>query len=313
MNELSLKNNAIQVQNITFHYDREKHHGVGPINFEIPAGSIVGLLGPNGAGKSTTVGLICCLLYPQQGTARVNGFDILTERQKVRQQIGLMTQGRSLEWRLTIEENIEFYLRLHGVPRKERESLVCNALEEFGLVDVRNHRAIDVSGGQSRRAQLARVLSGPCSIIILDEPTIGFDPVAQEMVWQKIINLPSEGKTILITTNDMREAQRTCDEVFFLNRGEIVGHGTPSELRRAVNRKVVEIEINGDAHLAKSLLENTFSEVNQDKQTLRVIIEDFLEVRSVLDCLDSEILEIVDFSLSQPELHDIFNSMFGRG
>jgi ABC-2 type transport system ATP-binding protein len=113
VNELVQGNNIIKIEHITFHYDKDKQHGVGPITFEIQKGSIVGLLGPNGAGKTTTVGLICCLLYPQHGAAKINGFDIRTERQKVRQQIGLMTQGRSLEWRLTIQENIDFYLRLH--------------------------------------------------------------------------------------------------------------------------------------------------------------------------------------------------------
>lgn len=206
---------------------------VDDISFTVPTGQIFAFLGPNGAGKTTTIKTLTTLLLPTSGTIRVNGFDPVTEQDRVRQSFGIVFQDPSLDEELTAWENLEFHGILYNVPRAVRKKRIEELLNIVELWDRRNDFVKTYSGGMRRRLEIARGLLHHPKIFFLDEPTLGLDPQTRNQIWTYIQNLnKSEGITVFFTTHYMEEADRYSQNIAVIDRGKIVASGTAAELKK---------------------------------------------------------------------------------
>lgn len=212
-------------------------------NFAVPPGIIFGLLGPNGAGKTTTIRILTTLLTPSSGQARVKGFDVVKEASKVRKQIGLILGGeRGLYGRLTGAENLRYFAAINHLSRVLAKRRVEELIEMVGL-DIAGDRPVEqYSRGMRQRLHIARGLLTDPEILFMDEPTIGLDPEGARELRSLIPELVRQGKTILLTTHYMLEADELCHQIAIINKGEIVASGTPSEIKRKFS-KVTVLEV----------------------------------------------------------------------
>ena len=202
------------------------------ISFAVSPGESFGLLGPNGAGKTTTIRVLTTLLRPTAGSAEVAGHDVVRDGLAVRQSIGYVPQAISIDGALTARENLEFYGRVTGVPRRERGERIDQAVEAMALGTFLDRLGRTLSGGMLRRLEIATALLARPQVLFLDEPTLGLDPTARRMVWDRLELLREEaGTTILVTTHQMEEAERQCDRIAIMNLGSIAATGSPEELR----------------------------------------------------------------------------------
>ena len=205
---------------------------VAGVSFEVGAGEVFGLLGPNGAGKTTTIRVLTTLLRPTQGRAAVAGHDVVRDGLAVRQAIGYVPQAISIDGALTAWENLEFYGRATGVPRRERRERIEEAVEAMQLASFLDRLGRTLSGGMLRRLEIATALLKQPVVLFLDEPTVGLDPTARRLVWERLEILREEaGTTVLVTTHQMEEAERQCDRIALMDRGRIAALGSPGELR----------------------------------------------------------------------------------
>jgi ABC-2 type transport system ATP-binding protein len=218
---------------------------VGGISFAVAPGEVFGLLGPNGAGKTTTIRVLTTLLAPTAGRALVAGYDVRSDSLAVRASIGYIPQAISVDGALTAWENLDFYGRVTGVPRQERRERIAEAIETMELesmlagsgtragasVSRSGRLARTLSGGMLRRLEIASALLNRPAVLFLDEPTVGLDPNARAMVWERLGALRAHaGTTILVTTHLMEEAERHCDRLGVIDRGRLVEQGEPGEL-----------------------------------------------------------------------------------
>ncbi|HZQ82779.1 MAG TPA: ATP-binding cassette domain-containing protein [Gaiellaceae bacterium] len=208
---------------------------VDGVDLTVQEGEVFGLLGPNGAGKTTLIRLMNTLLPLQEGEIAVFGNDVRRAKTSVRRLLGYVPQQLSIEGALTGRENVMWFARLFDVPRAERRERVDTALESMALTDAANRLANTYSGGMVRRLELAQALVNRPALLILDEPTIGLDPVARDSVWQRVEELrDATGMTVLLTTHYMEEADALCDRIALMHLGSIRAEGTPDELKSAL-------------------------------------------------------------------------------
>jgi ABC-2 type transport system ATP-binding protein len=229
----------VAVQNVTRIYRAD--HGadvvaLDDVSLTVEEGEVRGLLGPNGAGKTTLVKILCTILLPTRGSVTINGLDVVHHARRVRREIGIVIGGeRGLYWRLTGRQNLEFWAALYHVPAAEVRPTVNRLLERVRLAD----RAYDpfeaYSRGMKQRLHLARGLIGNPRVLFLDEPTSGMDPVAAHEFRSLIGELRSEGRTVLLTTHDMAEAEAVCDRVTLIDHGRVLAVETPASLARLVS------------------------------------------------------------------------------
>jgi len=219
------------------------------IDFAVERGELFGLLGPNGAGKTTTIKILVTLLLPTSGTARVLGFDVVRDTREVRRRVGFVFGGeRGLYDRLSGLDNLRYFAELYGVPPREQRRRIAELLELVGLAGRERERVEGYSRGMRQRLHVARGLLHDPEVLFLDEPTLGLDPVGARELRRTIAGLTAAGKTILLTTHYMFEADALCDRIAVLSHGEIVAEGTPSALKaRVAEGRVVEIEVFGVA------------------------------------------------------------------
>ena len=214
---------------------------VGGVSFAVAPGEVFGLLGPNGAGKTTTIRVLTTLLAPSEGRALVDGFDVRTEGLAVRANIGYIPQAISVDGALTAYENLDFYGRVTGVPRRERRERMAEAIETMELAPLLDRLARTLSGGMLRRLEIATALLNRPAVLFLDEPTVGLDPTARSMVWERLDALGEQaGTTILVTTHIMEEAERRCDRLAVIDHGRLVEQGEPAELLARHGAKSLE-------------------------------------------------------------------------
>jgi ABC-2 type transport system ATP-binding protein len=205
---------------------------VDGIDLEIERGEVFGLLGPNGAGKTTTIRVVNTLLPMQEGEAEVLGFDLRHSAMAIRRRLGYVPQQLSIEAALTGRENVNWFARLFDVPRLERKERVADALDVMGLGDVADRMAGTYSGGMVRRLELAQALVNRPQLLVLDEPTVGLDPVARDGVWQRVAEMrDATGMTVLLTTHYMEEADVLCDRLALMHLGRIRALGSPEDLK----------------------------------------------------------------------------------
>jgi ABC-2 type transport system ATP-binding protein len=219
------------------------------ISFEVRPGELFGLLGPNGAGKTTTIKMLITLLLPTSGTARVMGFDVVTETNAVRQRIGYVFGGdRGLYDRVSGIDNLRYFAELYGVEPSEQKRRIASLLELVGLTGRENEKVEGYSRGMRQRLHIARGLLHDPEVIFMDEPSIGLDPVGARELRQTVRSMVDAGKTVLLTTHYMFEADALCDRIAVINAGRIVALGTGSDLKDAIaDRTIVEIETFGVA------------------------------------------------------------------
>ena len=230
----------------------KKIEAVRGVSFAIEQGELFGLLGPNGAGKTTTIKMLITLLIPTAGTARVLGLDVVRDAREVRRRIGYVFGGeRGVYERLSGYDNLRYFAELYGVPARRQKQRIEELLELVGLKGREHERAEGYSRGMKQRLHVARGLLHDPEVLFLDEPTIGLDPVGARELRSTIASLTAAGKTILLTTHYMFEADALCDRIAVISKGEIVAEGTPGDLKRDVEQgSVVEVEVYGVAETA---------------------------------------------------------------
>jgi ABC-2 type transport system ATP-binding protein len=221
---------AVLVDGLVVRFDEVT--AVDGVSFAVENGEVFGLLGPNGAGKTTTLRVLTTVLRPTAGRARVAGHDTVAEGLHVRASIGYIPQAISVDAALTGRENLEFYARVTGIPRRERAARIAQAIETMGLESLVDRLARTLSGGMLRRLEVATALLTRPRVLFLDEPTVGLDPTARRLVWEHLEALRAEeGTTLLVTTHIMEEAERHCERIAILDLGRLAAQGTPQELR----------------------------------------------------------------------------------
>jgi ABC-2 type transport system ATP-binding protein len=226
---------------------RVEVEAVRGVSFEVAEGELFGLLGPNGAGKTTTIKMLITLLLPTAGTARVLGYDVATDAREVRKRIGYVFGGdRGLYERLPAVDNLRYFAELYGVPPGAQRKRIDELLELVGLKGREKERVEGYSRGMRQRLHIARGLLHDPPVVFLDEPTIGVDPVGARDLRATIASLVDSGKTVLLTTHYMFEADALCDRIAVIAHGRIVAEGTPAELKARVEEgHVVEVEVYG--------------------------------------------------------------------
>jgi ABC-2 type transport system ATP-binding protein len=259
-------NNIIEIKNLTKEFKDLK--AVDNISFEVKRGEFFAFLGPNGAGKSTTIKILTTLLNPTSGSIYINGFNILEEKNKVRESFGIVFQDQSLDVELTAYENMHFHAVLYKVPKKERRQKIKELLEMVELWDKRNKIVKKYSGGMKRRLEIARGLLHHPKILFLDEPTLGLDPQTRRHIWSYISKLNKrENITIFFSTHYMDEVEKIADRVAIIDNGKIVSQGTVTEIlekQQSTNLEEAFIKLTG-----KTIREESADNLDVIKQYIR--------------------------------------------
>lgn len=228
---------AVRVERLTRRFGSLT--AVDAVHFTISEGEIFGLLGPNGSGKSTIVRMLCGILNPSEGSGKVLGFDIARQSEKIKQNIGYMSQRFSLYEELTVDENINFFLGIYSVPRGIAEENRNIIYQKTGLRERAHSMVSHLSGGWKQRVALACAMVHRPRLLFLDEPTAGVDPVSRHQFWSILHNLASEGITIIVTTHYMDEADQ-CHRLGFMYQGRMIALGTPAQLKINQKRETLE-------------------------------------------------------------------------
>jgi ABC-2 type transport system ATP-binding protein len=297
---------------------------VDHLNIAIREKELFALLGPNGAGKTTLIKLLCTLLVPDEGTAEIMGFDTVKQSEKVRQRIGVVLGGeRGLYWRLTAKENLWFFSQLYNMPRSEAINAINNLLEKVGLSDCVNQRVETFSKGMKQRLHLARGLLNDPDVLLLDEPTIGLDPVAAKEIRKLILTISKkEGKSILLTTHNMHEASDLSDRVAIIEQGEIIVMDKPEILRQNMSKGVLNIEIQQPPSNIEKILQidgvvkqaviNKIDSQN-DIISMRILTTEINEAPAILaDTIIKAGGKIASLVSEIPTLEDVYIELTGK-
>ena len=285
-----------------------------PISFELKAGEVCGLLGPNGAGKTTLVKVLSTLLLPSSGTAQVCGHDVVTEAKTVRGLIGLVLGGeQGLYGSLSARQNLAYWAAVYDVPRKAVDARIASLLERVGLKEKADTPVERFSRGMKQRLHLARGLIGNPQVLFLDEPTIGMDPVGAHHFRTLVRELRSEGKTILITTHDMDEAEALCDTLMLIDRGTLLGVQTPAAFASRVRRlERVEAEIHDESLVTRlRALPGVLSVARRSaaEALYRVELDAGARLADVLGFLVAH--GVVSINTPRPSLEEAYLQVFG--
>ena len=300
--------NIIEAENLSKRFGQLV--AVVQVSLSVTEGEIFGFLGPNGAGKTTTINILCTLLRPTSGTALVNGYDIIRQRNQVRSSIGLVFQDPTLDEYLTGEQNLRFHAYAYNVPRSVRERRIGELLELVGLSDRRKSKVRTYSGGMKRRLELARGLLHRPRVLFLDEPTLGLDPQTRRHIWEYIHTLrQKEGLTIFLTTHYMDEAEN-CDRIAIIDYGRIVALATPDNHKDSLGGDLVTLKAEDNEAAVFELKEryNLSPEIQNGVVSFCVpqgekFLPDFVRgFRS----------HLLSISVRRPTLDDVFLRLTGR-
>jgi ABC-2 type transport system ATP-binding protein len=293
--------------------DLRKSYGdfeaVRGIDLTIHSGETFGFLGPNGAGKSTTISMLCTLVKPTGGSAKVAGYDIVQERDDVRRNIGLVFQDPTLDGYLTAERNLRLHAELYGVPRDGLDARLQQVLEMVGLWDRRSDKVSMFSGGMKRRLEIARGLLHSPRVLFLDEPTVGLDPQTRSSIWSYIRELKqAEDITIFLTTHYMDEAEY-CDRIAIMDHGQIIALDSPESLKASVGKDRVLISTDDNAAAIRALNDQFGLEGAVSEGAVRFAVE---SGEHFVPRLFAEFsMPIRAVSVARPSLDDVFMSYTG--
>jgi len=337
---------SIQTINLTKRFAKKKHRGVfgflrrnqsnnkhndvtvalDKVNIKIRPGELFGLLGPNGSGKTTTIKCLSTILIPDEGTAIVNGFDIQKETSMVRASLGMVVGGeRTLYWKLTARDNLMYFASLYKMHRRHAKKRIKELLETMQLSDRADERLEDYSTGMRQKVAIARALLHDPPILLLDEPTLGLDPNFARQIRNQIRELSEkQGKTVLLTTHYMDEADQLCDRVAFINNGKIVAVDTPNRLKAMVKEKeLVEVTV----YHPPADIEKHIRSLLPDAEVIKLIPGDEDEgnpsrikiiggtaeehVGTIIDALRQKNIRIGSLNVGVPTLEDVFIKLTG--
>jgi ABC-2 type transport system ATP-binding protein len=296
---------------------------VDGVSLQIPAGEVFGLLGPNGAGKSTTIRMLCTLLEPTSGAARVAGYDVVAQADMVRQNLGTVLAGeRSIYWKLTGRENLGYFAALYHIPPQAARQRVNELLERMELTARADELVEKYSTGMKQRIVLARALLARPPILLLDEPTLGLDPQAARKVRELVKELKSEGHTILLTTHYMEEADQLSDRIGIIDQGRIIALDTPAALKQSIGQKdAIRLEVAGwqgamgetlqqvggvERLVTRYLGTDSVWEVNLQTSDSREVLP------AVIERVGRHGARVVNLNIAQPSLEDVFINLTGK-
>jgi len=286
---------------------------VDSINLQIRKGELFGLLGPNGAGKTTTLSMLSTIRRPTSGTARVNGFDVNTQQDEVRNSIGIVFQDPSLDDELTAYENLDFHAMLYGMPADQRIERIKEVLELVELSEKRNEQVKRFSGGMKRRLEIARGLIHHPKVLFLDEPTLGLDPQTRRNIWDHIREMnKSEDVTVVITTHYMEEADSLCDRVAVIDQGKIIALDSPDKLKHSLGGDIISLE--ADAGLLPHLKKiKNIKKIKRMNGEMSISAQDAEHViPAIFEIAQKNKIEIHSISLRHPTLEDVFLQLTGK-
>ena len=307
---------VIEVTDLTkrFNSNGISFAAVDQITFTVEEREIFALLGPNGAGKTTLIKILTTLLKPTSGMAKVAGFDVTKEKEKVRASIGIVFQEPALDRRLTGRENLDFHARMYGIKRGERERRVAESLKLVELEEKADIVVDKYSGGMNRRLELARGFIHHPKVLFLDEPTLGLDTQTRRRTWDYIKQLNErEGVTVVLTTHYMEEAEYLCDRVGIIDQGKIIVLDSPRKLMDLIGSDLVTLELNTPN--AAAIFENldfvTDVQAHNGFVTLKMERAD-LRIPTIIEHARESGLEIKSVNMRKPSLEDVFLHFTGR-
>ncbi|MDH5185646.1 MAG: ABC transporter ATP-binding protein [candidate division WOR-3 bacterium] len=293
------------------------------VSFTIEQGELFGLLGPNGAGKTTLVRCIATLLIPDEGKITIFGKDIIYQSMEARQQIGLLTSGeRTLYWKLTGKDNLKFFAALYGLAGKERDKRIDYLMELLDLKDVESERVEKYSSGMKQKISLARALLHDPKILLLDEPTLGLDPQFSRFIRGFIKDelVGKGGKTVLLTTHYMDEADELCERIAFINKGKIVNIKSPAEYKDEIpHTEVLELRCQGNVNEEK--LRTALSSIKSVEKVSLINKENDLALKVIASRVESILSDVIELvrgeakilaiDVKEPTLEDVFIYLTG--
>ncbi len=285
------------------------------VDLSVAPGTVYGLLGPNGAGKTTTVRVLTTIVKPDAGRAHVLGFDVVTDAQAVRANIGLAGQYAAVDEQLTGRENLELVGQLSHQPRRLVKARAVELLERFGLTHAADRTLKTYSGGMRRRLDLAASLVHRPPILFLDEPTTGLDPKSRNDLWDLIRELVADGTTLLLTTQYLEEADQLADRIAVIDRGKVIAEGTASELKAQMGATVLEVGFAdvASARAALATMSTVVAGAEVDGTLVRAPVADGARTAmEVLRAMDAAGLEVGGLTVREPSLDDVFLKLTGR-
>ena len=301
---------AIDIKGLTKSYGELK--ALNGVNISIKKGEFFGLLGPNGAGKTTTINILTGLVFKESGSAKVFGKDTIKDFRYTRSKIGIAAQEFSVDWFFPIEKLLFFQAGYYGIKPKDAKPLVDSLLNRLGLSSKRNSRLRQLSGGMKRRFQIAKALVHDPEILILDEPTAGVDVELRRDLWKYLQDLHSRGKTILLTTHYIEEAELLCENVAIIDNGKILKMGAPKELTRELGEAGITVVLENLNGLNKKDLENY--KYTSDKNRLHFSVKDpDEELPKIIRVLSNAGLHIQKIESNKSSLQDVFLNLTGKG
>ncbi|MBT0159543.1 ATP-binding cassette domain-containing protein [Candidatus Bathyarchaeota archaeon A05DMB-2] len=287
---------------------------VDKLDISVESGEIFALLGPNGAGKTTTISMLCTILKPTSGTAKINGFDIVKEPMQVRKSIGIVFQDPSIDDRLTARENLYMHANLYGVPASEQKNRIDSILKLVELEDRADDLMRTYSGGMRRRLELARGLIHYPKVLFLDEPTLGLDPQTRDHVWKYIRGLKeAHDITVVLTTHYMDEADKLSDRIAIMDYGKIIALGTSDKLKETLEGDVIIIKANNTDGVISVLTEKIgLSGAHVINGTVEVTVKNGKSMLPRIVMATKNDIFIESISLREPNLEDVFLHYTGR-
>ena len=306
---------AIRTEKLRKVYN-EKVIALEALDLEINEGECFGLLGPNGAGKTTTIGILTTRVLPTEGKAFIGDREVVRDAVAVRQRIGVVPQRPNPDRGLNVLENLVFHAAYFGIPAAEAKKRAAALLEQLAIADKASAKVDAMSGGQQQRLMIARALIHEPQVLFLDEPTVGLDPQARLALWDILRSLHSEGRTIVMTTHYMEEADQLCDRLAIIDKGKLLALDTPEALKaRAPGGTMVELTLNGDAAdlaaEAQSLPDVLGAEAAGN--VLRVRTNSAARsLPGLLQLAESRQRTVGQVGLTQPSLETLFISLTGR-
>ena len=307
---------AIEAEGLCKRYERRQ--ALGGVDLAVPSGTVLGLLGPNGAGKTTTVRMLATLLEPDGGRARVAGYDVVRQPAEVRRRIGLAGQYAAVDDMLTGRENLVLIGTLTHLGRGAARARAAELLDRFELTGAADRPARTYSGGMRRRLDLAACLVARPSVLFLDEPTTGLDPVSRSRLWDAVKELVADGVTVLLTTQYLEEADVLADRIAVIDTGRVIAEGTPEELKRTAGEERLEVSLTRPesvARAADALRRVAPGEPSADLAdgTVSIVLSDGIQsIETAAAALRQAGVDVADFALRRPTLDDVFISLTGK-
>jgi len=305
---------AIKVEGLTKQFNN--FVAVDHISFSVKSGEIFGLLGPNGAGKTTTINMLSTLLNPSSGYAEVAGFDITTNRDDVRRNIGIVFQEPALDDKLTGRENLEFHAMMYGLDKEERRKRIENALELVELTDKADILVENYSGGMKRRLEIARGLIHEPKVLFLDEPTLGLDAQTRRHIWEYIRELNKKsGVTLILTTHYMEEADYLCDRIAIIDHGKIIAMDIPQRLKDVLGGDVISVEVEADIDKLMDHLRGLswIKAMKRHDEVLDLTVEKGEKrIPELISTAQKVGVSIASINLHEPSLEDVFIHFTGK-